>query len=73
MTDLLRPSKYLIESYRGFSAAVLGDAMERTNCMDSGIKALVPNVRICGPAFTVRCYSGDNLMGHYGLQSSSSW
>ena len=41
--------------------------MGRTNCMDSGIKALSPNLRICGPAFTVRCYPGDNLMCHYGL------
>ena len=67
MTDLERPSKALIESYRHFPAAVLSDAMGRTNCMDSGIKTLVPNLRICGPAFTAQCYPGDNLMCHYGL------
>ncbi len=67
MTDLVWPSKALIESYRRFPPAVLSDAMGRTNCMDSGIKALLPDLRICGPAFTVRCYPGDNLMCHYGL------
>jgi 4-hydroxy-4-methyl-2-oxoglutarate aldolase len=35
--------------------------------MHSAIRTLVPQARICGPALTVRCYPGDNLMCHYAV------
>jgi len=38
--------------------------------MDSGIRPLIEKARICGPVLTVRCYPGDNLMCHYGLQGA---
>jgi 4-hydroxy-4-methyl-2-oxoglutarate aldolase len=62
-----RPGPDLIEACKQFPPAVLGDAMGRTGCMDSGIKPFIAGARVCGPALTLRCYPGDNLMCHYGL------
>jgi len=61
----------LIESCGQFSASVLSDAMRHAHCMHSVIRPLVPQSRICGQAFTVRCYPGDNLMCHYAVSQAS--
>jgi 4-hydroxy-4-methyl-2-oxoglutarate aldolase len=70
MTPFQRPTFDVIQACRAFPASVLADAMSRTRCMDSGIKPLIQKARICGPALTIRCYPGDNLMCHYGLQGA---
>jgi 4-hydroxy-4-methyl-2-oxoglutarate aldolase len=70
MISFDRPTLNLIEAYREFPASVVADALGRTRCMDSAIKPLIAGARICGPALTIRCYPGDNLMCHYGLHQA---
>jgi regulator of RNase E activity RraA len=46
----------------------LADVLERRQVMDAGIRPLwSPAPRIAGPAFTVRCPPGDNLMLHAAI------
>ncbi len=46
----------------------LADLLGRTQVMDAGIRPLwAPVPRIGGPAFTVRCPPGDNLMLHAAI------
>src|SRR5688572_16004049 len=66
-----RPPSELIQAYRELPSSVVSDAMGRTHCMDSGIKALIPRARLCGAALTIRCYPGDTLMCHFGLYGAS--
>jgi regulator of RNase E activity RraA len=41
--------------------------MSRLGAMDTGIRPVWPSPRIIGPALTVWCHSGDNLMLHKAL------
>jgi len=66
-----KPSQALLETYKQFPTSILSDALDRMNCMHSGLKALVPESHICGPALTVRCYPGDNLMCHYAVHKAN--
>jgi regulator of RNase E activity RraA len=50
------------------STTALADVLDRRQVMDIGIRALwSPVPRIAGPAFTVRCPAGDNLMLHAAI------
>src|ERR1700722_6704717 len=45
----------------------LADVLGRDQVMDIGIRPLWPGARLAGPAFTVRCAPGDNLMLHAAI------
>jgi len=46
----------------------LADLLSREQVMDAGIRPLWPGMpRVAGPAFTVRCPAGDNLMLHAAI------
>jgi regulator of RNase E activity RraA len=61
-----RTSKDLVEKFRPYPVAVIGDVMGRIACLDARIKPL-NSKPMCGPAFTVRARVGDNLMLHHAL------
>lgn len=65
--DFKRPKKEIIEEFRKLPTPTICDSMERKNGM-IGIRPVYPNIRICGPAFTVYTYVGDNLMIHRALE-----
>ena len=50
------------------SPTTLADLLDREQVMDTGIRPLWPGMpRVAGPAFTVRCPAGDNLMLHAAI------
>jgi 4-hydroxy-4-methyl-2-oxoglutarate aldolase len=54
----------------GFAATpttTLADLLGREQVMDIGIRPLWRSPRVAGPAFTVRCPPGDNLMLHAAI------
>jgi 4-hydroxy-4-methyl-2-oxoglutarate aldolase len=61
-------------SVTGFSEippTTLADLLSREQVMDAGIRPLWPGMpRVAGPAFTVRCPAGDNLMLHAAIYRS---
>jgi regulator of RNase E activity RraA len=57
-----------IAEYQGISPTTLADILGREQVMDGGIRPLwSPIPRVAGPAFTVRCAPGDNLMLHAAI------
>jgi len=52
---------------RKYQAAILCDVAGRRGAMDARIRALNPTMQVCGPAYTVECRPGDNLMFHVAL------
>jgi 4-hydroxy-4-methyl-2-oxoglutarate aldolase len=58
----------LIDQFRGIGTATVHEAYERRGAIDPVIKPIARGVRICGPAFTVQCHPGDNLMLHKALE-----
>ncbi|MGW2846866.1 RraA family protein [Streptomyces sp. NPDC001274] len=54
--------------FTDISPTTLADLLGRGQVMDIGIRSLwTPSPRIAGPAFTVRCPPGDNLMLHAAI------
>jgi 4-hydroxy-4-methyl-2-oxoglutarate aldolase len=57
-----------IAEYQSISPTTLADVLGRERVLDSGIRPLwSPMPRVAGPAFTVRCAPGDNLMLHAAI------
>ncbi len=68
ITDMKRPPRELIESFKEIGTATVHEASGRKGAVDYRIKPIAPGVRLCGPAFTVQCHPGDNLMLHKALE-----
>ena len=57
-----------VAEYQAISPTTLADILGREHVMDGGIRPLwSPMPRVAGPAFTVRCAPGDNLMLHAAI------
>jgi regulator of RNase E activity RraA len=57
----------VIKQFATLPSSTVADAMGRFGFMDAGIRRRT-GVSICGPAVTVQCRPGDNLMVHKALQ-----
>lgn len=63
-----RPPLEVVEAFRGLASATIHEASGRKGAVEYGIKPAAAEMRICGPALTVQCVPGDNLMLHKALQ-----
>ena len=61
-----RPSKELVEAFRGLPVANIADEMNRMYCVNARIKS-VNQIPLLGTAFTVKSRVGDNLMLHKAI------
>lgn len=66
-TNVERPPKELIAGFSHLSTAVISDVMNRMNSMIADIKPIIEDVDIAGPAVTVQCIVGDNLIIHKAI------
>ncbi len=66
-TDIVRPNPELIKRLKRIPVANLDDNMGRLYAVDSGIKPFGGLRSLCGPAYTVKCPSGDNLLFLHAL------
>lgn len=58
--------------FRDIPTTTLADLLGREHVMDIGIRPLwQPVPRVAGPAFTVRCPPGDNLMLHAAVHRAA--
>ena len=62
-----RPSKELVEAFRGIPVANIDDNCGRIAAVDASIYPLNPRARLLGAAFTVNAPVGDNLLFHKAL------
>ena len=54
--------------FQDISPTTFADILGREQVMNIGIRPLWPSIRrVAGPAFTVRCPPGDNLMLHAAI------
>ena len=66
--NIRRPSAEIIKGFSTLAAATIHEASGKNGYIDCAIKPIDKGVRICGPAFTVQCAPGDNLMLHKALE-----
>ncbi len=57
-----RPSPADLEAIAALTPAPLHEAQGRRGALDARIKPIYPGMRLSGPALTVHCHAGDNLM-----------
>src|SRR5690242_13008174 len=62
-----RPHAGLVARFSKLPTANLSDASGSLNTMDSGIQAVTPRARLCGPACTVSTRAGDFVTILMGL------
>ena len=72
ITKIERPKRDVIEQFRTLGAATVHEASGRRGAVDPAVKPIAKGVRLCGPAFTVQCHPGDNLMLHKALERAQS-
>ncbi|MGX5211745.1 RraA family protein [Streptomyces violaceus] len=54
-------------AFKDVPPTTLADLLGRAQVMDTGIRPLWSSPRVAGPAYTVRCEPGDNLMLHAAI------
>jgi len=57
-----RPSKADIDALSKFSPATIHEAQGRKGALSSRLKPVDYRMKLCGPAFTVKCAPHDNIM-----------
>ena len=65
--DFVRIDAATVQAASAYASSILADVAGRRGAMDGRIQALVPVMRCCGPAFTVKVRPGDNLMIHAAM------
>lgn len=68
-TEVKRPDRSLVESFRGLPSSNINDEINRLFCMHDYITLLNPDTseQLLGTAITVKAPIGDNLMFHQAL------
>jgi regulator of RNase E activity RraA len=67
-TTIDRPDSDVVAGFRDFETPAASDLMNRLYTMRSEIRTLTdPDLRLVGPACTVKVFPGDNLMVHKSL------
>ena len=67
-TKIERPDPQIVEAFRKHSSATVHEASGRKGYISHRIKPISRGMKICGPAFTVECPGGDNMMLHKALE-----
>ena len=70
ITNIQRPLPNLVKSFSDQASATIHEASGRKGYVDCSIKPINRGIKICGPAFTVQCAPGDNIMLHKALERS---
>ena len=66
--DFVRPGKEIVDEYRKLDVSTIYEAQGKQNIMDPGLQPILSNTLIAGPAVTVTCQAGDNLMIHAAIE-----
>ena len=65
--DFTRIDPATVQAAAAYASSIMADVAGRRGAMDGRIAALAPNMRVCGPAFTIEVRPGDNLMIHTAM------
>lgn len=67
-SKIKRPPKELVAEFEKLSTSTISDAMNRLNSMKADIKPIIEMGHgVAGPAVTVQCIVGDNLIIHRAI------
>jgi 4-hydroxy-4-methyl-2-oxoglutarate aldolase len=67
LKSIVRPPQNLIRQLAAFDTATVHEASGGAGALSSDIKPVDPLSRLCGPAVTVFCHPGENLILHKAI------
>ena len=71
MTEIVpRPPKRLVTRFSKHSTSTLAEVLGKRGFMNHEIKPIALGTKVTGPALTVQCHVGDNLMLHKAIEIS---
>ena len=65
-----RPALGIVDAFKEHASATIHEASGRKGYISSRIKPIKRGMKVCGPAFTVQCAPGDNIMLHKALEKA---
>jgi len=65
---ITRPDPQIVEAFRKHASATIHEASGRKGYISYRIKPIAKGMKVCGPAITVECPPGDNMMLHKALE-----
>jgi 4-hydroxy-4-methyl-2-oxoglutarate aldolase len=63
-----RPEPDMIQFFEKLDVSTVYEAQEKTGLLDHHIRPILQDILIAGPAVTVICHAGDNLMIHAAIE-----
>lgn len=66
--NIAKPDIQLVSALAKFDVSTVYEAQGRIGIMNHEIKPIIQGAAICGPAVTVTCFAGDNLMIHAAVE-----
>ncbi|MFJ7647103.1 4-carboxy-4-hydroxy-2-oxoadipate aldolase/oxaloacetate decarboxylase [Lysinibacillus sp. NPDC097279] len=66
--NIERPSKAILDAYNKLDVSTVYEAQGKQGILDPELKPILKNTMIVGPAVTVVCPAGDNLMIHAAIE-----
>jgi len=63
-----RPDADLVKTLGGLGVATVHEAQARTGLMRPYMRPIYPTAKAAGPAITISCHPGDNLMIHAAIE-----
>jgi len=71
-TNIQRPAPETINAYSGMATATIHEASGKKGYINCAVKPISWGIKICGPAFTVQCAPGDNIMLHKAIERAQA-
>lgn len=66
--NIEKPRKDIIEDFKKIDVSTVYEAQGKIGLLDREIRPIQSGTFICGPAVTVVCHAGDNLMIHAAIE-----
>lgn len=66
--NITRPSQEILEAYQELDVSTVYEAQGKQGLLSRELRPIIEGTKLCGPAVTVTCPTGDNLMVHAAIE-----
>lgn len=66
--NITRPSQEILEAYQELDVSTVYEAQGKQGLLSRELRPIIEGTKLCGPAVTVTCPAGDNLMVHAAIE-----